>query len=137
MCACNKHVNFKEGMWKLKLKVCLINFLAYSFCILFLYLCFHKKAPYRQDFGPTAIDYMYKLEGENSGFSPSAASLPEPLPFRLNACTDALRPAIPYLRTPCPENRFFFPAHPALLYKIPFKADFRKDRLFNEKQIKL
>ena len=52
-------------MWKLKLKVCLINFLAYNFCILFLYLCFHGQTPYRQDGTTTAIGYMYKQEGVN------------------------------------------------------------------------
>lgn len=31
-------------MWKLKLKVCLINFLAYGLCTFFLYLCFHWQA---------------------------------------------------------------------------------------------
>lgn len=87
----NKHLKFKENMWKLKLKVCLINSLAYSLCTFFLCLCFHKKAPYRQDFGPTAIDYMYKLEGENSGFSPSVVSLPDPFRFELNEYMDDLR----------------------------------------------
>lgn len=43
----NKHLNFKENMWKLKLKVCLINFLAYSLCTFLLYLCFQRQALYR------------------------------------------------------------------------------------------
>lgn len=75
----NKHLNFKENMWKLKLKVCLINFLAYSLCTFLLYLCFQRQALYRRDFGFTAIGYMYKQKGENSGFSPSIVSLPDPL----------------------------------------------------------
>lgn len=45
--SCNKHLNFKENMWKLKLKVCLINFLAYGLCTFFLYLCFHWQALHR------------------------------------------------------------------------------------------
>lgn len=70
-------------MWKLKLKVCLINFLVYSLCTFLLYLCFHRQALHRRDFGPTDIGYMYKPEGENSGFSPSIVSLPEPLRLEL------------------------------------------------------
>lgn len=89
--SCNKRLNFKENMWKLKLKVCLINFLAYSLCTFLLCLRFHKKTPYRQDFGPTAIDYMYKLEGENSSFSLSVISLPDPFRFELNEYMDDLR----------------------------------------------
>lgn len=53
-------------MWKLKLKVCLINFLVYSLCTFLLYLCFHWQALHRQDFGPTAIGYVYKQEGGNT-----------------------------------------------------------------------
>lgn len=39
----NKHLNFKENMWKLKLKVCLINFLAYSLCTFLLYCASNGK----------------------------------------------------------------------------------------------
>lgn len=74
-------------MWKLKLKVCLINFLAYSLCTFLLYLCFHRQALHRQDFGPTAIGYTYKPGGENSGFSPSVVSLPDPLSAEMNYST--------------------------------------------------
>lgn len=81
--SCNKHLNFKENMWKPKLKVCLINFLVYSLCTFLLYLCFHWQALHRQDFGPTAIGYVYKQEGENSGLSPFIVSLPDPLRFEL------------------------------------------------------
>ncbi len=83
----NKHLNFKENMWKLKLKVCLINFLAYSLCTFLLYLCFQRQALYRRDFGFTAIGYVYKQKGENSGFSPSIVSLPDPLSCKMNYST--------------------------------------------------
>ena len=83
----NKHLNFKENMWKLKLKVCLINFLAYSLCTFLLYLCFQRQALYRRDFGFTAIGYMYKQKGENSGFSPSIVSLPDPRSCKMNYST--------------------------------------------------
>lgn len=75
-------------MWKLKLKVCLINFLAYSFCTLFLCLCFYKRIPYRQEGKTTVIGYMYKQqEGVNSGFSPSIVFRPDTLRFGLNTYT--------------------------------------------------
>lgn len=73
-------------MWKLKLKACLINFLAYSLCTLFMCLCFHWHTPYKQDSKTVAIDYIYKQEEENlGGSSPSIIFQPDTLRFGLNA----------------------------------------------------
>lgn len=41
-------------MWKLKLKVCLINVLAYGLCVFLLCLCFRGRLP-RRPAGETVI----------------------------------------------------------------------------------